>query len=161
MALLGVTVVSMTTEVDRPGTLRSSPYGLGAQSLSTGSKPSRRNPEHPQPSWPSQGTSEPPARQAGQAVIYQIRCLPTAEVYVGSTTQRIEARFGHHRSRLRAGWHRSRRLQAAWRKHGESAFAFDVIEVVPERERSVAEHRAMRSCNAAFNTLSTKGWRLP
>jgi len=74
--------------------------------------------------------------------------------------QQVERRFGHHRSRLNAGWHRSRRLQAAWRKHGAAAFTFEVVEVVPERERNVAEQRAIRSCRSTFNSVSGWGLRL-
>jgi predicted GIY-YIG superfamily endonuclease len=96
---------------------------------------------------------------SGEVTIYRVVCRPTGEAYVGSTRQRIEARFGHHRSRLNAGWHRSRRLQAAWRKFGERAFEFSVVEVVPERERSVAEWRAMQNCRSTFNSLDERGVR--
>jgi hypothetical protein len=91
--------------------------------------------------------------------IYKVTCRPTGECYVGSTSQPVEARWNHHRSRLNAGWHRSRRLQFAWRKFGAAAFTFEVVQVVPERERNAAEWRHMRSSNSTFNALDERGVR--
>jgi predicted GIY-YIG superfamily endonuclease len=94
-----------------------------------------------------------------EVTIYRLTCKPTGESYVGSTTQAWSRRRGHHLSRLRADWHRSRRLQAAWRKFGEAAFTFEIVEVVESWERGVAEQRAINSSRSTFNALTSRGLR--
>jgi group I intron endonuclease len=61
--------------------------------------------------------------------IYQIRCIPTGKIYVGSAVD-IRARWQNHRSWLKRGKHRNKYLQAAWDKYGESNFDCDVLELV-------------------------------
>lgn len=67
-------------------------------------------------------------------VIYRIRNIIDGKFYVGSTINQRE-RFRTHRNKLRRGVHHTPHLQNAWRKYGEEAFVFEVVEVVP----SVAE----------------------
>lgn len=62
--------------------------------------------------------------------IYQILCTVSGKSYVGSSKQ-IYVRWSQHRSKLRKGAHASPRLQQAWNKHGEAAFAFSVLEECP------------------------------
>jgi len=63
--------------------------------------------------------------------IYMIRCVPTGKFYIGSAVK-IENRWRIHRHHLRSGSHHSKYFQHAWNKHGETAFAFSVIEQVAD-----------------------------
>ena len=51
--------------------------------------------------------------------------------YIGSA-QSFERRSWQHKYDLRKGQHKNPKLQAAWNKHGEDAFVFEVIENVPD-----------------------------
>ncbi len=62
--------------------------------------------------------------------IYTITNRVTGSVYVGSSVQEVRFRWHRHRTDLRRGVHHSRHLQRSWVKHGEPAFAFDVVEIV-------------------------------
>lgn len=62
--------------------------------------------------------------------IYVIRNTVSGKIYVGSTKQ-FKSRWRDHRRRLRKGNHENKRLIAAWQKHGEEAFVFEVLEVIP------------------------------
>jgi len=64
--------------------------------------------------------------------VYAIRNLVTGKIYIGSAVN-FRRRFNAHRLRLRNGDHHSIRLQSSWNKHGESAFAFEVLEIVEDR----------------------------
>ena len=61
--------------------------------------------------------------------IYQIHCIPTGKIYIGSTVN-FEYRWGQHRSRLRRGDHVNIHLQSAWIKYGEQSFEFSILERV-------------------------------
>lgn len=65
--------------------------------------------------------------------IYQIRCVPTKKVYVGSAIW-IEKRWAFHRFHLRSGTHGNRYLQSAWIKHKEENFRFELLEIVPDKK---------------------------
>jgi hypothetical protein len=67
-----------------------------------------------------------PPRSSG---VYQIRCVPTGKVYVGSAVN-LWKRWEQHRRSLRKGQHGNRYLQAAWNKYGEESFDFSVLEFV-------------------------------
>ncbi|HLJ82211.1 MAG TPA: GIY-YIG nuclease family protein, partial [Ktedonobacterales bacterium] len=67
-----------------------------------------------------------PPRASG---IYQIRCVPTGKVYIGSTVN-LRERWYRHQWKLRLGNHHNRRLQYAWNKYGEDAFELVVLELV-------------------------------
>jgi group I intron endonuclease len=62
-------------------------------------------------------------------VIYWIKNRLNGKFYVGSTTQRY-VRWKTHKKKLRAGTHHCAHLQAAWKKYGEDAFDFSVVEKV-------------------------------
>ena len=59
--------------------------------------------------------------------IYSIYCLGNSKRYVGISND-IENRWVDHKSKLRAGRHSNTHLQSAWKKYGESAFEFMVLQ---------------------------------
>lgn len=62
-----------------------------------------------------------------QCGIYQIRNLVTEDRYIGSTIH-FKQRWSTHRCDLRNKVHHNQHLVSAWHKHGESNFAFEVLE---------------------------------
>lgn len=74
------------------------------------------------------------------AGVYVISCLPTGEVYVGSSAT-LAPRLWAHRSQLRAGSHPNRALQEAWVRWGEDNFDFLVVENLPEWDGLAAAER--------------------
>lgn len=58
--------------------------------------------------------------------IYQIRNLMNGKKYIGSAVC-FRQRWYVHKSSLRKNKHHSPHLQAAWNKHGEENFAFEII----------------------------------
>lgn len=96
--------------------------------------------------------------------IYRIRNTTNDKFYVGSTVN-TKTRFTTHRSRLRRGKHHSAYLQAAWNKHGEANFAFEVLEELEDaallqdaEDRWLVEHVGKKHC---YNTGTRSGapWR--
>lgn len=63
--------------------------------------------------------------------IYKWTCTPTGKIYIGSAINLYRRRIWHVTD-LRKGTHHNHYLQNAWNKYGESAFTFDVIELVLE-----------------------------
>jgi group I intron endonuclease len=86
------------------------------------------------------------------AGVYQIRHLDSGKVYVGSSGN-ISRRWKRHREELRSNKHHSRLLQRAWLKYGEGAFAFELLEAVPDRVARVEREQhwltATDCCNPA------------
>lgn len=76
-----------------------------------------------------------PPRTAG---IYQICCLPTGKVYIGSAVN-LRARWEQHRRTLRQGIHRNSYLQQAWNRYGEEEFTFTILELVAPADLLAAE----------------------
>lgn len=64
--------------------------------------------------------------------IYQILNTVNGKMYVGSAVN-LSKRKVNHFHELRSNKHHSRKLQNAWIKHGESAFIFEILEVVDDR----------------------------
>jgi group I intron endonuclease len=64
--------------------------------------------------------------------VYQILCVPTGKVYVGSSINMAE-RWWEHRWDLRRQTHHSRYLQRAWDKYGDEAFEFSVLENIDDQ----------------------------
>lgn len=98
--------------------------------------------------------------------IYAIRHVESGRVYVGQTVN-LRLRRNHHRAQANAGKHCNPKLQRAWAKHGEAAFAFEVLELVAEvvdlsaREqfwidRLDAVARGFNICPAAGSALGVK-----
>jgi len=83
-----------------------------------------------------------PLRSIGPGVvgIYRIRNGTDGKLYIGSSVD-IRQRFYDHRKNLAAGTHDNDRLQKAWRKHGEAAFAFEVVERCARDVLHVREQR--------------------
>lgn len=71
-------------------------------------------------------TSRNPNNVSG---IYIIRFSHSDKVYVGKS-RRMHARWISHKSFLRRGKHNNRHLQAAWNKHGEACFRWEIAEIV-------------------------------
>jgi group I intron endonuclease len=59
--------------------------------------------------------------------VYVIRNMVSERVYVGKSTN-PKQRWRCHKADLRNGKHLNRHLQNAWKKYGEGAFVFTVIE---------------------------------
>ena len=63
--------------------------------------------------------------------IYKIINVVNNKFYVGSAVD-FKRRKTRHFSELRTGKHNNAKLQAAWRKYGEQAFVFVVVEELPD-----------------------------
>lgn len=85
--------------------------------------------------------------------IYQILCSVSGKSYVGSS-RRIYRRWHEHRRNLRKGDHRSPRLQRAWSKHGEAAFAFSVLEECTIDELFAREQVYLDLKKRDYNSMS-------
>ena len=72
--------------------------------------------------------------------IYQILCVPTGKIYIGSALD-LGRRQQKHWSSLRGDRHENSYLQHAWNKYGELAFEFTVLELVLEPFRLEIEQR--------------------
>jgi hypothetical protein len=63
-----------------------------------------------------------------QSGVYRILNRKNGRVYIGATTQPMTLRWAQHRKQLRAGNHHNKALLEDWRRYGERAFRFIVIE---------------------------------
>ena len=61
--------------------------------------------------------------------IYNIVCVPTGKIYIGSAVN-LRRRRHEHWTALRCNKHSNRYLQRAWDKYGETAFSFEVVELI-------------------------------
>jgi predicted GIY-YIG superfamily endonuclease len=68
--------------------------------------------------------------------IYAIVHLTTGQLYIGSTTHRLD-RWGNHRRELTAGRHANAALQALWQTCGADAFEFRVLAIPSEQQALV------------------------
>ena len=101
-------------------------------------------------------TSLPPPHASG---VYQIRCIPTGKVYVGSAVDLFK-RWEQHRRTLRKSEHRNRYLQHAWDKYGEKQFVFEILEFVDvshllEAEQEWIDSTACVDKDRGFNIRDT------
>lgn len=71
--------------------------------------------------------------------VYRIENVESGTVYIGSTSQEPQARWGQHLSALRWGRHHNPHLQFAWQKYGEAAFGFAVLAIVPDSRLTECE----------------------
>ncbi|MEJ7617548.1 MAG: GIY-YIG nuclease family protein [Pyrinomonadaceae bacterium] len=99
-----------------------------------------------------------PPRSSG---VYQIRCLHTGKVYIGSTVD-FSKRWGQHRRSLRRGSHPNARLLRAWKKYGEENFEFTILEIVDVPDLLRAEQLWLEKTRCAdrrrgFNIFGTAG----
>lgn len=93
--------------------------------------------------------------------IYQIRCLPTGKIYIGSAIN-LRDRWRLHQRDLRRGEHGNRHLQSAWDKYGEASFEFTVLQLVdpPELLHTEQEWIDRTGCadrEIGFNIYDTAG----
>lgn len=65
--------------------------------------------------------------------IYAVRCTPTNEVWVGNT-RNLERQQNGTFFALRLGSHTNKKMQAAWKEHGEAAFAYEPLEEIDAEE---------------------------
>ncbi|SRR5258708_11945077 len=67
--------------------------------------------------------------------IYAVRCAVTGEAWVGQS-RNLEQQQNGIWFGLRQGGHPNRALQSAWAAHGETAFAFEVLETIEDADLS-------------------------
>ena len=67
--------------------------------------------------------------------VFAVRCLASGQVWVGAS-RNLEQQQNPIWFGLRLGGHINRAMQAAWRDHGEAAFAFERLEVVEDKDLS-------------------------
>jgi hypothetical protein len=70
--------------------------------------------------------------------IYEIRCIPTGKIYIGSATN-LRTRWYQHVWSLKRRRHPNWPLQQAWNKYGERRFKLSMLETVEESELLQAE----------------------
>jgi group I intron endonuclease len=99
--------------------------------------------------------------------VYQIRCIPTGKIYVGSAVN-LRKRWRTHFNSLRLGSHENSYLQRAWDKYGEENFEVTVLEFVHASDLLCAEqswinktkcterHIGFNICTVADSPLGTK-----
>lgn len=82
--------------------------------------------------------------------IYVIRNEVNGKMYVGSAVDTAR-RLAKHRYQLRIGKHPSKHLSAAWKKYGEDAFEFSVLEQCADAELLVREQHWMDVLKPQYN----------
>jgi hypothetical protein len=66
---------------------------------------------------------------------FVVRCAPSGQVWVDVSPNLHNRQNGLWFS-LRLGSHPNRALVQAWKDHGEAAFTYEVVEELPDAERS-------------------------
>jgi predicted GIY-YIG superfamily endonuclease len=69
--------------------------------------------------------------------VYRIRSTHDNKVYIGYGTD-IQAKINRHKAELKFGTHRNRELQEMWNSFGESAFEFEIVDVLDHEENTQA-----------------------
>ena len=69
--------------------------------------------------------------------VYRIRNLHNDKVFIGFATD-LPARFNRHKAELKFGNHRNRELQEIWNSFGESAFEFEILDVLDHEKNTQA-----------------------
>jgi group I intron endonuclease len=99
--------------------------------------------------------------------VYMIQNTANGKVYVGSSMD-VPRRFSQHLRQLRQGVHKSRHLQRAWNRHGQSAFVFAELEMCADESLIAVEQKWIDAMRAAdprhgYNTApaagSGRGWK--
>lgn len=67
--------------------------------------------------------------------VYRIRNKVSGRAYIGSTVRSMAIRWGEHRMMLRELTHPNKALQEEWGEYGKRSFSFEVLEIVPDREK--------------------------
>lgn len=97
-------------------------------------------------------------RQSG---VYQILCVPSGKIYIGSTVD-LRVRWERHCWSLRRGKHRNAHLQQAWNLYGEEGFEFSVLEYVDASdllrfEQAWIDRSGCTDRNIGFNIYDVAG----
>jgi len=75
-------------------------------------------------------------KQAKQPMgVYRIRNSQNDKSYIGFATD-LPARFNRHKAELKFGSHQNRELQEIWNSFGESAFEFEILDVLEHEENT-------------------------
>ena len=73
-------------------------------------------------------------KQAKQPMgVYRIKNSQNDTVFIGFATD-LEAKFNRHKAELKFGSHRNKELQTIWNSLGESAFEFEILDVLKRDE---------------------------
>ncbi len=93
--------------------------------------------------------------------VYQILCIPTGKIYIGSTVN-LRNRWEIHRRSLRCNKHRNIFLQRAWNKYGEAHFEFSILEfaekaVLLQAEQAWIDRTRCADRNIGFNISRVAG----
>ena len=88
--------------------------------------------------------------------IYAIRNTVDEKRYVGSAVD-ILRRWARHRKDLRKGRHHAIKLQRAWDKHGESAFAFEVLVMVDDVTELLGAEQRLIDEASEYNSHAIAG----
>lgn len=90
-------------------------------------------------------------------VYYIINTADGGAMYVGSACN-IFARFKNHRAALRSGRHHCRKLQEAWTRDGEDAFAFRIaLPTDSVDDARKMEQVLLNNSDALYNTCKIVG----
>jgi len=68
--------------------------------------------------------------------VYRITCNQNEKAYIGFSID-LPAKINRHKFELKFGSHRNGELQEAWNLFGESAFEFEVLDVLDHKEDSL------------------------
>ena len=88
--------------------------------------------------------------------VYVIRNTQNGHRYIGSSVD-VPERWSQHRGYLRKGTHGNDHLQNAWKKHGEEAFRFEVIEECVPEMLLTAEQAAIDTIAPEYNIARVAG----
>ena len=69
--------------------------------------------------------------------VYRIRNSQNDTEFIGFATD-LEARFNRHKAELKFGNHRNKELQKIWDSSGESALAFEILDVLDQEKGTQA-----------------------
>ena len=65
--------------------------------------------------------------------VYRIKISKNDKAFIGFATD-LQSRFNRHKTELRFGSHRNKELQELWNSFGESAFKFEILDVLDHEE---------------------------
>lgn len=95
--------------------------------------------------------------------IYAITNTVNGKKYIGSAVN-LKFRWVKHLVELRSSTHHSQKLQSSWKKHGESAFQFSVLEYVDDRAKLLAREQfwldGFQPHLTGYNMIPTAGSHL-
>lgn len=77
--------------------------------------------------------------------IYQIKCITSNKIYIGSAVL-IKRRWSDHKRLLARGIHYNKFLQSEWNKYGVEHFTFSILEETSRNERMSCEQKWLDQC---------------